>query len=267
MADIDINTETIDFGALAPNPAPEGETVENAESTPAEPETKPEPPKKDWREQRMGEISAKKRQAEEEAKRLRDEADYWKQKALGTPAAPAEPKVEDFPTYADFERAVRARDADKITETVLTKIGQTEAAKAQEKAEAATMMAYEQGMEAASKAVPDLVAAISHVEVTAETSRDIFQLGSEGPYVAYVLAKNPELAHAISDLPPTRRAIELGKLAERTAAQRRKPSTAPAPARPIAQGGGGSVPGVYNPNMSDAEFARTRHSQLRRKTG
>ena len=92
----------------------------------------------------------------------------------------------------------------------------------------------------------------------------------EGPEVAYFLGLNPEVAEELSRMPLPMAAVELGRIDSRLAAERTRTKTvskAPPPPEKISGGDSRTKKRVDDPNLSDAEYAKLRNVQIKRRTG
>jgi len=92
---------------------------------------------------------------------------------------------------------------------------------------------------------------------------DAFTTLDNGPQVAHALAKNPQEAQRIAQLPPMQQLVEVGKVSARLANPKPKTTGAPPPPKPVsARDSEASSDWMNDPNISTEEWVRRREKQL-----
>ena len=194
---------------------------------------------------RIGKLTYEMREAQRER-------DYWREQALekqkqasaGNETAESELDLPLPPTQesVDFDDAkyaqemakwaiayADARDAQKAAEQQVAQQAQSE----QER-----IKSYSERADAFSETKDDYydVAHDPDLQVS-DAMRDVLLESDHGPQLLYHLGENPKEASRISRLSPVSAALELGKLEARlTAPSQSKPSSAPAPVKPVVKG-------------------------------
>jgi len=243
---------------------------EETQETPEDPGAKP----KNSAQKRIGELTRKQREAERER-------DYWREVALGRPAAGPEPNagmqrevganeplVEQFASYEDFvdaradwraEQRIRAHEQAKTREQTVREV--------QQKTQAAVAKAAEKFADFEDVALsPDL----AMTPVMAEALLDCENF----PEVAYHLGQHPEEAKRIAKLSPAAQAREIGKLEVKLASAvkdateqqtARRTTNAPAPVKPVgAKGAAAKAVDLNDPNLP-LEVWEKEHDRLQRE--
>lgn len=224
------------------------------------PETEqPEKPKRadGGFQRRINRLTADFRAAEARAAAAEAKAQELERKQATTTQAsadePAPPRLENFRSYEEYERADRAYVADKATREAEKRFRQAEAerqASAQREADAKRM---KEAAERFNKSAEDVA---EHYEDLAEVMDDmwrgrvpvirnndaiaryIIEESDRGPELAYHLANNAEAAERIGRLTPMAQVKELVKL-EASLPKPNAPATkAPAPPRTLGSRGG-----------------------------
>ena len=212
------------------------------------------------------------RLARDRAKRERElEADVRRLKEQTAPppqqaSDPAAPKREDF---EDYERYIEAKAEHTARNTFKAEREREQRASQEAKATEdrnTAMREFHKRETVAREKYADLDDLLSSPPpVTSHTFDALMEL-DEGWDVTYYLWKNPEEAHRISQLSPTRQAAEVGKLAAKVAsAPAPKPasvSRAPAPIEPL---GGGVTAVSDKPPENPDDFLRWHNERERAK--
>ena len=255
--------------------AQEPESVETAPTEDAVDDT-PEPKPQGRFDKRIGQLTGEKHA-------LREDRDYWRDKALERPETPEpilpaqEPLV--MPELADFdhdnEKWAKAlgeytqKSIDQAKEVAVTEIKQTtEAATAKQTQESVATQRQERWTEKSeefSATVDDFYEIIGNRTLNiSPVMSDVLTELEHGPAVAYHLGKNPEIAHRIAQKSPVAIAIELGKLEMNL----NKPSpstttsTAPEPPNPITGSRGKNTKSIDDSNLTDKQFRDMRRKQI-----
>jgi len=261
-----------------------------AEAKPAE-----AAPPKTYTQEDLDRITAKvKKNA---AYRARKEAEaYYKGLQQGTqvgrpqepqrqePAAPREPKREDFNDYESFIEARAEWRADRRVDERLAKQREADAQRTAGTEQEKAQRRFMDDVAALAKEIPDIqeVLETSDAPLT-KTMQDAIHASDAPARIAHYLAANPDEAQRISALPSAKQAVEIGKLeaslvkakpngadpsttattiASAAGAAARVPPKAPAPINPV----GGKVAAADD--MPDAgkepeKWIAWRNRQLR----
>jgi hypothetical protein len=228
----------------------EGEGEEGSGNPPSEGEASPEPeaPKRrPWFEQRIGQLSAQKREKEEENLRLRQELE-----AIRRGKSAAEEGDEKKPVSADAVERLATEKALQIAQGIAAQqaFAQRCNAVAMEGQKEFTDFGERVQLinQVAGGAVPD-----EFLEAVLETDK---------PHsVLYALGADPEKAMEILSLPPIKQAAALVKFE----AQMSKPkprSKAPAPITPQVGGGGKTTTSLDDTNLPIDQWMKLRNKQL-----
>lgn len=243
------------------------EVVEEPKETPEpEPEKEPkdeeapevvDPPKpKKTAQERIDELTRKRRDAERDA-------EYWRAKALEKEPEkkPVEP-VSNRPRLDQFETTEQYEDA-----LLDWKLGNIERKKRQEIFASEQQRAAQTFQERAQKLREehDDFDEVIEQPVFSAVMRDAFVMSENGPSVAYHLGTHPAEAERIRAMPAAMQLIEIGRLETKLSlagAQRKTPS-APAPINPVGMGGGTKD---KNPSeMSDEEWFSWKKEQEKKQ--
>lgn len=211
---------------------PSGETGEQAEDTPDDGGKVP-----DGVQQRINEITRKRREAERRAERAEKRLKEMEAKNL-----------DDL----DFE--------DQIAERALNRSRRDQIETDRETAQELAREAYQARAEAASAKYPDFaqVAYGNHWNPTPAMIETIMD-SDLGPEIAYHLGKNPSEAVRISQLSPASQARELGRIEATISAPKPAVKTAPKPVNPV--GAKGSSGAKDPTKMTMAEYVAFRKAQ------
>lgn len=228
---------------ITPEGAEEAAVQEIPAETPVvtEPETpEPEveevvipPPVKQTAQERINEITRKRREAEREVERL--------QKALADKekapvSSPDRPKIENFETQEAYEDALfNWRDSKKQNETL---------AEQRKREESEALAKYRANAEKVRSVYEDFDEVVEQ-PVFSPTMRDVLLNSDEGPMVSYFLGRpeNQAITDKIRALPERLQVYELGKLEAKLllAQKTKKPTGAPAPISPVGATGGHTI--------------------------
>ena len=219
-------------------PETESENTDNRDDTRRNRRTAPE---------RIAQLTRQKRELEEEVARLRKSAEK-------------PPREEDFPDYAEFERAKVKHAAREALADERQTLAETQAQRIAETVQAEWL---DRVTEFKAKA-PDFDAVVNRADLPInKPMADALMLMDEGPSLAYHLGKNPHEAHRLSTLPPALAVAEMGRMAERLKAPpRRTVSSAPPPVTPVVGAGGPS-----EPDPAKETYAQYRARRLREMHG
>ena len=254
-------TETTEQKVVEPdtNEQQETQTEETAESAP-ETEEKPERPKPNPVQDRIDQITRKRREAERNAKEL--EATNQRLKERLAKYETPEPKLEDFEfDETRYQAALNAHNfkqlrKDELADDVEQSNAQIEAAS--KEAEDSKRTAYGLRAQAFAETAPDFdqVVSSSSLPVSDEVSAQIIE-SDLGPQLAYYLAKNPSEAANVAHLTdPLEAARAIGRLEARlTQPPPKRTTQAPPPLKPIA--GNTGTRSEFDPNSGSLDdFAK-----------
>lgn len=229
-------------------------TVETAstEAAPVSGEETPETekPSKTFTQEELDEQIGK-RLARERRKWEREQAKQQPVQAPQPVQADAEPKKPDISTFKTVEEydAAMEQYADQ-------KLAFKEAKKQKEQQEASLRRAHEEILhthderqDAARDKYADYDEVIGNPELPITSfMADVILVSETGPEIAYFLGKNPKEAARISKLAPIAQVKEIGKLeAKLLADPPKKPSSAPAPIKPVTARSGTNVIDTLDP--------------------
>lgn len=219
---------------------------------------------------RIDELTKKGREAERER-------DYWRQRAEAAEKKPEQkaekPKVEDFENYGDYVEALADFKADEKVKANNEARDKQDAERrsSEERAKSWTEKAND-----AAKRITDYhdVMSASTVPVAPHVVEALRE-SDRGPELAYAIAKDPSVADKLNDMSPHRAAIELGRMESKLPAVSaepdpeeestadepptpvgKKPTSAPAPMKPITRGS--STPKPLEKLSMDEYVARRR---------
>lgn len=214
--------------SYAENQRRDQEAIDEAESSPAKVESKPEPDPVDKVRSRIDELTRLRREAERDR-------DFYREQALRL-QQPQEKATEPAPvskskTLADFQydegqyQEYLFQEAEKRAVTAAEKRLREQ----QEKDTANRRKSEFERKEADfAKTVDDYheVTRSASLPVTAEMAQVIAE-SDDGPALAYYLGKNIAIAEQISSMPPLAAARELGRIEMKLAAEREKAKEKP----------------------------------------
>ena len=230
------------------------------------------PPKlPDWAQKKFDEVAFEKRQAEREAKQLRDEIERLR--AGAKPAGEAAPTQADtqaategapiggYRTQAEFDAAVQAVADRRLAEQAI-------AAQAERFNEVCNQT-FERGKQAFED-FPDAVQTLRTIGVlTPENVQALLDVADENAdKLIYELGSDPDRAARIMSMPMAKRIAELTKLSlakAAPAAPARKVSNAPPPVRPVE--GSARVSSDPRDDDDDRTWFAKREAQRRARMG
>ena len=242
----------------------EPETVEQASEAQPELEAAEETAKKNGFERRVDKLTAARAEAEAEAA-------YWRKLATKEPPqeqppAQEKPKFSDYNDIELYSEAVADWTASRRVQEALQQAEHTRAGRS-------VLERYNDRVAAFKDTVPDfdeVFADVGEVQLAPELTQGILE-SSNGPALAYHLAKNTKEVKRLNALTPYQRLMELGKLEASLA----KGTTKTEPAKKISSAP--AAPKKVNPSnavakdesqMSPEEWIRYRNAQdktLRRR--
>lgn len=226
----------------------EGEPGKTAEPEKAK-EGEPEQPKpKSRAQQRIEDLSAAKRAAED-----RERAALARIKVLEAAQKP-NPDAYDDPTafQSDVTKAA-------IREARVEELKQ-EAEEHRREADTARKEAWQEKVASVADRFPDFDAVVHQNPnlATTEAMVEVITTHENGPAIAYFLGKNPQEAQRIARLPVALQGLELGRIeAKISVLPPKKVSTAPAPI-PALTGGGGVTSQKSAEDMTYEEYRASR---------
>lgn len=237
-APVEVKTEAVAESSPAEEvtEAPEIEAEATEESENAE-DSGAEPKKKSKVQERIDELTAKRREAEREAQYWREQAEKAvKPEAKPVDKEPVKPNFDDYSDIGEYEKAVEQYATDKAAyqeQQVIKRQAELQKQFAEQQ-KAATFAA--KSAEFAARH-PDFYAAVQNPNLTISNEMaEAIRSSDRGPELAYHLGKNPELAEQIAALPASLQYMTLGKLEASLTAPTPPavPMTkAPAPVKPI----------------------------------
>jgi hypothetical protein len=267
-------------GTEVPESTVEVEAAEASEQVGAvEPVEQAEDPAKKEKgvQKRFNELTAARHRAE-------NEAEYWRKVAAGEikpnqpqpeqqqgdfipPGYPAEPALDGFDDYDQYNRALVRWEAGRLLAERDHVSEQTKAQAAQK----ATLSSHGARMEAAKERYADLDEVFAEAPQIAfnDSTFSAIVESDQSADIAYHLAKNPAEAARISALSPVKQIMEIARLEDRfkvSPAPVKRISQAPTPLNPI--GGNGAVVQKDPDKMNDAEwlaYERARVGKLGRR--
>jgi len=205
----------------------------------------------------------------------KEEADYWKQKALEKEEVKKEPSntvktndapdPDDFETYEDFVDALTDYKVEqKLAARSEAKSKETQQSKAQEQAKV-----WSEKVNSFSEQTPDFEEVMEDAADfrISEAAKEALTFSESGPELMYLLAKNPEELERINSLPPAMAVMALGRMeAGLSKKEIKKPKTSKAPA-PISRlkGGAKVKKDLSDPNLSQREYEELRNEQLKKR--
>lgn len=243
----------------APAPDADVQNPEAAAETPEQAEAK--------KESRRARSNARKAaalaEARTEARLLRERLDKLEAQPKANQET-GEPKRDDFPDYEAYLRAVTKYDAAQVADGRLKADREAQAGKekqqqAQQGSEkiAKAWTERETAFQVATKDYETVVQpfADDELQTLAPQARMAIVESEMGPALLYHLAKNPEEAERIAELPPLRQVAELGKLEAKVSMPAKKTTSAPAPAS-TTSGGRTATKDLEKMNQTEYEAHR-----------
>ncbi|KKL95840.1 hypothetical protein LCGC14_1850570 [marine sediment metagenome] len=264
--------------------APVSETVEtpepeSAEAAPAvdavDDTTETKPPQGRF-DKRIGQLTGEKHA-------LREDRDYWRDKAL---AREEQPKVEepvaepptrpnlaeydhDIEKYADALADFTQKSIDYKASEVVVELNKT-AADATAK-QTQDSKATERQTRFSEKSMEFAESNADYFEIVGNTTlnitpamTDVLMELDNGPAVTYYLGNHPEIAYRIAQKNSVGVAIELGKIESNLGKPSPSPttSTAPEPPNPISTSRGKTDRKIDDPDLTDKQFRDMRRKQI-----
>lgn len=143
--------------------------------------------------------------------------------------ADGEPKPDDFTTVDAYVKAV----VDHRVKQALPVAAEQISARTQE---VAARTAYETRANAVRENTPDFDDVLGSAPPVPSVVAQAILTDENGPKIAYALARNPEIIHAMGNLSPAQQLVKLGMFAAQALADKPKLTKAPPPARPVGSG-------------------------------
>lgn len=262
----------VEAGAVAPV---ENALTPDAPATPA-PAVTPDPPtdtgdeakpKKGRFQERISELTAARRKAEEEARYWRDQA--VKAQDAPPPKPPTLADVDgDFDKLTEAQNAYMAQGIERAGTLALAKIPEVQAQRTVERVDAEYQAALAENWQARvaeAKKDPNWEKVALRTDLPVDQSMgEYIQSADRGPELLFHLGQNPALAAQIQALPTTQKIAELVRLELSLTAPKAKPvSNAPPPPSPV----GGDIEGSGEDpeKMSPDQWRVWRSKQIRRR--
>jgi hypothetical protein len=208
---------------------------------------------------RIDELTRARRSAEREA-------EYWRGRANEVPAARANvaPVREAFANESDFVKEMSAWTVQQAKAVATT-------AAAEQMAQNTALTAWNAKVESARTTIPDYDAVMSKAELPVSNNvASIIRGNSQGPVIAYELAKQPELLEKLNAMGVADAAIEIGQLLGKQKPVAPAPAPAPTPPQrttkapdPLTEkvSAGNTVPATDPSGMSMEEYTAYRQKQ------
>lgn len=262
-------TEPTGAEALEITEQEEGAEPSEQEGTPANPAAEPEP-KRNKVQERIDEITRARRQAEADA-------EYWRKVATGEikppqqevqpqgdfipPGYPAEPTLDAFDDYDQYNRALVRWEAGRIIAERDHSAQQVQKQTAQQ----AVFKTHAERMEAAKEKYADIDEVVA-LAPDCQFNQDAFNAileSEQSADIVYHLSKNAKEAERIAALPPVKQIMEIARLEDKfkaTPQPVKRVSQAPAPLNPVGSTGD---PATKDPDkMSDEEWLAYERKRL-----
>jgi hypothetical protein len=191
------------------------------------------------------------------------EAAHWRAIAEGRKTNPA-PQAHEYPSDAAYEAAQRQHEIREAARAEVAETAQAHAERFQQDAARAIDATYQERAAAAMQRIPDFVDVVGKADI--QISHDMLNAIKEsehGPDITYEMAKNPEQAARLAQMPAAQMYRELGRMEaaiEAKTASAQAPAAAPAPAArttkapaPAATSGAGAAPPNTDPATMDLD--------------
>jgi hypothetical protein len=174
---------------------------------------------------RIDELTRKARENEREAS-------YWKSLAMANQApAPAEVKKPEPGDYQDYGQFVEALADFKAEEKIGKALKEHDEKTTRKAAETTRAQTWNERQGQTRTTTPDYDAVVANSDVPVSKHVGELLLESEyGPQVAYMLAKNPQVAERLNSLAPLQAAREMGRIEATFSGPGSAPAVASAPA-------------------------------------
>lgn len=178
------------------------------------------------------------------------------------------PNPDDFETHAEFNEALMDWKLEQKSKDESQKLHKAKL----ETEQANRQKTYLERVKAFSETNDDFQEVLTS---SASPMTPVMQeaiLDSEvGPALVYELAKNPEEAKRIAELPPIAAAREMGRLEVRlsrdasTKTETKQLTKAPKPLEPLGKSSSTASKSIADPNISFAEYEELRRKQMKRR--
>lgn len=170
------------------------------------------------------------------------------------------PREQDYSDYLAYERAMTAYTVKEAIaeERIRERAGQMNARQTERIRD--LVEAYEDGQDAARKAIPDYDAALKSAKnaPVAPHVEGLILESDKSALIAYHLAKNPEKLERLNAMPPVAAAREIGRLEARLSLpSTNKATSAPKPVAPV-KGGASPTPKITEMSMEEYAAARAK---------
>lgn len=261
------NTEIVAGSGEPEQVAAETEVVEaetSEESTTSEPGVDPaEKPKPKGVGKRIGELTHKRKMAEQER-------DYWKEQALNKTSQPKSEPVREVATKApnsleydsddDYQKAMTTW-VNTATDQRMSEKETKAASDRQEALDRETFDTWEGRQSEFAEANEDYYD-VAHADFPVnEAMRESLIHSEDGPKILYHLGRNPQEAARIAQLSPIAAAREIGKIEAKIAlTPPRKTTKAPPPISALSGAGTGAV--INEDSMTTSDWMEARRKQL-----
>lgn len=232
------------------------------------------PKKKNSLDKRFAKMRQRQAFLEEELIRTRNE--LLRRDAEQAKPAPvkddAAPNLEDFESYAEWQRASIQYEARKLVQQELE-------ARENQTRSTQVMTTYQQRLEDAAKRIPDLMETLQYmppdIPAPADDVLEYVRSSEVGPELVYHFAKNEALLRNLVALPPLKQAIEIAKVEAQLMSKsaksepqkqvKTKTTSAPKPAQAL--DGGGSPKLVTQADIANdyAAWKKMREQNARKR--
>ena len=251
-----------------PSAVPEtGEQGENQQQPAAEQVEKAEPDeserKKNGLSKRFSELTQQRREAEARAARAEQEAQELRRRieeqSKGDKAETA-PKLDDFETYDDYNRAVARWEAKEALRQERSALLEESQKASQQQKQAALQAEYQAKADIAREKYADFDAVAYRQDVAvSQPMIDAILYSENGADLQYYFGKNPDVAAKIAAMAPPEALLAIGRLEAQLQTQpAAKATSAPAPISPVNQR---AVAQKTPDEMTDEEYYAWRRQQ------
>lgn len=228
-------------------------------------------------------IARLKQKNEQEVSLARQEAEYWKRKALGEKDETStasdkkttqqteskKPAPDDFETDEEYIEALTDWKTDQKLKDFEGRLSKKEEQSREEK----QISEWNNRVKTFAEKTADFAEVLENVEdvVFSPVKIKALQESDAGPELLYEIAKNPELAEKIEAMSDIAAVKEIGRLESRLtkSSHGKKPvtqtKTKPKPISTVGGRGGKVTRSIYDPETSQAEFERQRREDRAKK--
>lgn len=259
--------EPVEVSSAAPETAEQGENQQQPavnEVEQAEPQKDEEAERKQkGLSKRFSELTQQRREAEARAARAEQEAEELRKRLEATAKAEggeSAPKLEDFETYDEYNRAVARWEARETLRQEQKRLAEEQYRTVNEQKQAALQAEYQAKADIARTKYADFDAVAFRQDVpVSQPMVDAILYSEMGAELQYHFGKNPEDAARIARMSPPEALLAIGRLEAQLQTQpAAKATSAPAPISPVnARAAAQKTPD----EMTDEEYYAWRRQQ------